>query len=505
MYRTPANLFIVLIIASLVGCVSRPAPPLLSPELETRVTYYAGDPIGGLASKDVTQQLSLHAEDAIPITARFYLLTDMPGVRFDPLMDHARLIIGDDGTDPLQPQSPMMANARLVLGADAESLAASIPGRAASSAVLCARCDGLALPGLTTSIAVAHLEPITLAGHRQAERHVTIELWREPKLEGTSGDRLEVALIVSDVVDRLYDSGEVDPSVAPVPRTEKIVLDAMLEGAGQHMALFAPARFDPTGRLAYLLVLEQGAGDAVANRTGDIENELAHVRDQIDTAHERGQDRRRPLVESDLLRLRRLQAVDALQDPDHAREALVVLAGDAPIASGMALMADDAAIATWSTALVPDATSMRERADDGEALAWSLERSALALLQRDLARGELPPEFTALLLRWTGDVGRAPGVLEASIARARNLREFQDTILNENRIALEDPDPAARVRAFDWLSMNGFEVTGFDPLDDRRARRQALRDWADQQVLATDAGPTERSPQAGSSNGADGR
>ena len=62
-----------------------------------------------------------------------------------------------------------------------------------------------------------------------------------------------------------------------------------------------------------------------------------------------------------------------------------------------------------------------------------------------------------------------------------------------NRVALEDPSPAARVRAYDWLATQDVEIPGYDPLGLPAARRAALRAWA----AAAEAAP------AGAESGTD--
>jgi hypothetical protein len=52
--------------------------------------------------------------------------------------------------------------------------------------------------------------------------------------------------------------------------------------------------------------------------------------------------------------------------------------------------------------------------------------------------------------------------------------EFENRIMAENIIFLEDNSPASRVRAYDWLKARGKAPAGFDPLGPARERRIAL-------------------------------
>ena len=61
-----------------------------------------------------------------------------------------------------------------------------------------------------------------------------------------------------------------------------------------------------------------------------------------------------------------------------------------------------------------------------------------------------------------------------ALNRSSDRATFEEAILLENRSFLSSSDPAARVRAFDWLQPKGEAPEGYDPLASREARREAL-------------------------------
>ena len=92
-----------------------------------------------------------------------------------------------------------------------------------------------------------------------------------------------------------------------------------------------------------------------------------------------------------------------------------------------------------------------------------LERSAseLAALQ-------------GILLRHAGEPARYPRLVDTLLGVSVDTADFDLRLVAENRAFLEDSRPAARVRAFDWLTARGLAPEGFDPLGSSKSRRAAL-------------------------------
>src|SRR5262249_5235435 len=110
-----------------------------------------------------------------------------------------------------------------------------------------------------------------------------------------------------------------------------------------------------------------------------------------------------------------------------------------------------------------------------ESLAWAMDVSALRYLGRLQSANKLSDDLLAVLLRHTGAVGANSGSIDDIISSVTNPKDLSTRLTAENFVYLEDNSPAARVRAYDWLSARGGAPEGYDPLASPRQRRDALQ------------------------------
>ena len=103
------------------------------------------------------------------------------------------------------------------------------------------------------------------------------------------------------------------------------------------------------------------------------------------------------------------------------------------------------------------------------------ERAALEWLARRADRGEADLEQEGLLTRHLGEMGRFPLDVVRFLTGCGNRETFDAWVLRENRRLLASPDPAARIRALDWLAVRGEAPAEFDPFATRSERRDQLR------------------------------
>lgn len=171
-------------------------------------------------------------------------------------------------------------------------------------------------------------------------------------------------------------------------------------------------------------------------------------------------------------------AFRALETVKLRRSALAYLAQAtrADVAGDLAVGASDADLA----AIV---ASLRERAGDQDPsqwasakLGWFLETSGYGYLSARAADEQHPiePELAAVLLVHVGQLARFPDLIVQALADSDGPETFAQHVLDENTIFLEDADPAARLRAYEWLRERGAAPEGYDPLGELRARRAAL-------------------------------
>ena len=90
----------------------------------------------------------------------------------------------------------------------------------------------------------------------------------------------------------------------------------------------------------------------------------------------------------------------------------------------------------------------------------AIERTAALWLVQGAEAGTLPAELESVLLRQTGVAGRAPSLLQQFAEESGGVADWRARLEEENRLALEDHLPAARVRAFDWLASRGLAPSG---------------------------------------------
>lgn len=463
------------------ACASSP-PEIQAPELIAITSHYAGDPIGGLLGPETTLELELNSDDAVEVHAQLFVLSRMPADGMEPLSEDIRFIIGGQGNDPLAPSSLVAPGARIATGERAAALAADIRRRGPEDAVEAFSLNGIVVPSVTTVMAAVYAQPIQLLGYRPSERRISVHVWRED----TDAESLAVALVVSDIV-QVVEEGDVnagdesDLVVRVAPRRERLILDRPLAIDGSPLLIAVPAQFDPDGTMASLVILEARSATSGAEGSDTLAKRMEALRAEVRDAALDGEGRHQQLEIDGRLRQRRLMAIDALSDTQTRRAAIVELGGGglAPLVTELALMGGDEILDRLSSRLIADAVELQSLAGDSGALGWRLEREAILLFTQASLDDELPAEYEALLLRYTGEAGRYPGTIEDALIAAKSLDQFYDRIFQENYIALEDSRPSGRIRAFDWLTANGIVIQDFDPLGSSRDRRAALRAWTE--------------------------
>jgi hypothetical protein len=264
---------------------------------------------------------------------------------------------------------------------------------------------------------------------------------------------------------------------APPAARERLSIAAELApGAGPARWFLPTPRPDaPLGGVVLELALETFVGDDPRSAAA-LEHAERHLRDAVARAREEMQ----PLSRDEGAHLERAQALRALADPALRRAAFFHLAdaGGARLAADLALLDDDDALAACAAAVLEDRGERSDDVLDGPRLAWSLEvAAARALLMR---APELPAELQASLLARAGELARFPDLLGACVESSSDLADFEARLERENRQFLEDSDPAARVRAHDWLAARGVACPGYDPLGSREQRRSALAAWPEE-------------------------
>lgn len=360
-----------------------------------------------------------------------------------PLGSAARHVVARGAAVPLPPRGELALGARWLTGATAAP---------AGERVGLARERTALLEGATW---IGALEPVP--GRRAAARPA----WQRFEFElARWEDRAELTLVFH--------------GTPPAARERVSIACDLAPGSGPvRWFLPAPRPDAPLGGVVVELALEAFAHDDPRSAAA-LERAAQELRDAVARARAGVQ----PLSRDEGARLERAQALRALADPALRRAALFHLAdaGGARLAADLALLGDDGRLAECAAAVLDGRDEFRDDAPDSARLCWSLEvAAARALLSPTAARSA---ELEALLLARAGELARFPDLLGACVESSVDLADFEVRLERENRQFLEDSDPAARVRAHDWLAARGVACPGYDPLGPRAERRAALAAWS---------------------------
>jgi hypothetical protein len=306
-------------------------------------------------------------------------------------------------------------------------------------------------------------------------RFVQIELTRP----GDPGAQPEIALVFEgEVIPRAEDEDSEDQvprkPAAPVVQREHVVLPPapFEEGEARRFFLPAPRRAIPRGGFAIEIArvpasAVEASADALERGRAALARSVAKARE--DTS---------PITADESFRFESGTALPALERSALRRSALVFLAqvARAPLAGDLALDAEPDALASFAASLAP---LVRGGAKDDRklpALGWALERAAYTWLAAAALdeKHPMPKELAALLVAHAGELGRFPELLRSAVLECDGVPALGERLVQENRIFLEDADPSARLRAFEWLQDRGAAPEGFDPLGPLAERRAAL-------------------------------
>jgi hypothetical protein len=177
----------------------------------------------------------------------------------------------------------------------------------------------------------------------------------------------------------------------------------------------------------------------------------------------------------------RLGAQLGAVDPAELRRSLQFAALDL----GADLTGEAAAVATdeelpMIAGGVSRALSGLDAHTSGPEAAWAADRATLLTIATLQRKNKLGRATGALVSARLGEVGREPA-LAADLARgSATAADFDQRVKAEHLVFLDDASPAARVRAFDWLTARAAAPAGYNPLGPERERRAAVEAYLEQ-------------------------
>lgn len=424
----PRSSLIALLVLVLTGCrAGGPKEPIHPPALGQDVRHFAGSALSGPLGAELDTGSSL--PEALRLTLDGYYLESTPGEVLAPLSNAARMFAFEDA-DPVRATSSATTRVRFARGEDAarffERVDAGEFGRFSRMAPQTAA----APRGVTVAFRM-----------RAATAGATLEVTRE-----TERTSVTVSLAEGDS-----------------PR-ELVLLAGGLEPDGEALAFLFPHE----GGGAHLWSLAASTPPADDPRhVADVEACLEAVREELARVR-RGAE---PLPTAELVRRQLGGAISALELAHYHRPAVLFLAsqGSSQLSRDVAWIADDETLA----ACIRRFRSTSDGADPHSG-SWRLLAACYRELAESYSREALSPELTGVLLRHAGEVGRYPGLLSDVLVESGDEEKLDLRLRAENRVFLEDRDPAARVRAFDWLRARAVELGDYDPFLSRDERRAAL-------------------------------
>jgi len=269
---------------------------------------------------------------------------------------------------------------------------------------------------------------------------------------------------------------------------EHLVLDAPPGSAGPALLLFLPAARTRSPSGGFLLELARVEAPAGASADESIERASA----SLERSTARAREGTGGLTREEGFHFESSSALRALEDRSLHRSALAFLAQatGANLTGELAIVAGEPALESYLDSLSQRVRDADLDASESEALGWKLESVACAWLAARSADEQHPlePELRALLLVHAGELARFPDLLGETVGECDSLAGFANRLLDENRIFLEDADPSARLRAFEWLRARGAAPEGFDPLAPLPERRAALDRAREEEAEGQDPG-----------------
>lgn len=418
---------------ALVSCLSIPEPAARLPEYEVNLRYFAGDSISGPLA--VAGTFTADPNEALDLRVELFFLDTFPEHALETISRVVTLHTADGG-DPVRAISGNGGLARVGFGESATAFCNSLSENVRSLAEY-----RVVLP---TGVALA-------AQFHSSQDACAVELAR-------TEDALTPALVNYD-------------EEAGVLRRTVSVLEARLSSGDKSLALIAPLQSG--GALLWCITI---VPNDESHR--DVDAHLARFEACIEEVRATAAAVLagiQPLDAYDL-RARRLKgAVGALDVVRNHRPALVFLASQAgaPTAHDVAWLADEKFLGACVQRVL-DARDDSEGTPAREQTAWRLERACYRELAAQFGNGTLAPELVSVLFRGAGELGRYPGLLDDVLVACQSQEELLERLKQENRLFLDDRNPASRVRAFDWLDAQGWAPQGYDPLASREERRAIL-------------------------------
>jgi hypothetical protein len=444
----------IIIAILLAGGCAAPTPQL-GLGTSFSISQYNGAPLSGPTTQPADWS---NPSSAIIVDAHVYALEAATVSGLSPVVSQARLIVRSPTDQPLLPTTDLTNGFGWATGSAADQIKANFTsGNLGASSTIAQ--TAIAIPsGATAVLAIGNPDAPPVAGTTTGVRilfHCPEASQFEPAVAAAG--------LMADAT-----GADLEPRIA----AELSVLPTVSLAKPTSCAMFIPFNFSDIRFKGLLILLTASAAEPTSPQWQTLMRQSQNLLAQSAKSLTAGSQ----LSLSDLMYWSALQVgVSGLSDPVRRRASLSYLSArvGASICEDFVLVANEENLAKLALMVQPKLTAA-ELTGSRAAAQWALDGSAMQIMTQLQDAGKLPPELLSVLVRTTGELGMDPGSLEDILADSRDTSDFQIRITAENFNYLEDNSPAARARAFEWLTEHNAAPPGYDPLGSRDDREAAL-------------------------------
>ena len=465
-----------------------PEPATLPPlDLEVGVEAFRGSPLtegGATARRPRDAAVATAATDVV---VQLIALDKFPWDALRPLTEEALLISAGEES-PLLASSVLASGARLGRTDEALHFKEALVQRRWGPSVEAAALTGRLESGKTASFRFR--QPSTqereasrafqVDVHRNALGSIVVALHVRYPLENFE---LPVPAVDDDEEESPGESLQID---APSTTRETVLLRTSDSTENQPLVIAVPTPFSGHPSRAMIAFVEVAASPSPDSTSPTTSNDASAVatapgvpnagegKETAGTALRGRGDADAAAAGEDHATAAVTQSLAALKARDTRRPALIYLATSsrAVLCEDLSLAASDDELEALASGIEQTLTATAPR--DLSKVGWALERSVITTLAAANESNAVSLAVRGVLTRYAGQVGTDLALLAELAVQATDAGVWRERIEAENRIFLEDSSPAARQRAFDWLTERGKAPAGYFPLDAAKTRRAAL-------------------------------
>ncbi|MFC1766485.1 hypothetical protein ACFL6U_30945, partial [Planctomycetota bacterium] len=421
----------VLICASIPAQANESTPSTVLPlPISTDLTYALGSALSGPIAFEVND---LHMEEAYTLHIQVLALAEVPQACLNPLLGYIRLILISPKADLLAPVIRLTPGARLQMEDVNDNFVSQLAAGTWGRSLAVTEIQGVLPPHVKAQLSVAAQTQGGRGGN-----HLRVLIARRQRDDPNAPeDSLELAVIRSGRVPPLeqpltpVQDRQIGQTEIPDEVTERVLLLPTDIKMPHRAALMIPFDWDSEWARAIVLVISLDRPPApTPDGLGRFSACVQSLIEQDNT--ERILEQWNPTWVSCA------QSLDNLTRSLYWRHALVYLTttSQAALAREVALSAPESVARALALALYYD--HFENPIANLDALRWRIEKTAYQQLLDWDREDQLPLSLEMTLLHHTGQLGHQLHTLRDQLAASQSLTDFEQRLIHENRIILED-------------------------------------------------------------------